>query len=109
MSSMPPEPDLPVRGFRAAQGDGGVTPEQFADGPGQQHLRPVPRRMSRARMVCGVIWGVIAVITGAGSVAELTIGNVGGAAVCFVIAVGSGWYDYRVWTFKARRLLLFIM
>jgi hypothetical protein len=65
--------------------------------------------MSRARIVCGVIWGLIAATTGAGGVAELTIGNVGRAVVCFVVAVGSGWYDYRVWTFKAHRLLLFIM
>ena len=47
-------------------------------------------------------------ITGIGGVAELTVGNVGGAVLCFVIAVGAGWYDYRVWTLKARLLLLII-
>jgi hypothetical protein len=110
MDSMPPEPDLPVQGL-PIQEDRAVAPEQLSRRPGQQDMsnRPAPRRMSRARLICGVIWGVIAAITGVGGVAELTIGNVGGAVVCFVIAAGSGWYDYRVWTFKARRLILFIM
>ena len=35
--------------------------------------------------------------------AELTIGDVGAAVLCFVIAVAAGWYDYRIWTLKARR------
>jgi hypothetical protein len=26
--------------------------------------------------------------------------------VCLVVAVGAGWYDYRVWKRRARRLLL---
>jgi hypothetical protein len=28
--------------------------------------------------------------------------------LCFVIAVPAGWYDYRIWTLKARRLFLII-
>ncbi len=60
------------------------------------------RRMSTSRIVCGVIWGVIAVITLVGGVAELTIGVAGGAVVCFIVAAGSAWYDFRVWTFRAR-------
>jgi hypothetical protein len=87
----------PIQGF-PVQGDGSVTPQQLAS-----------RRMSRARIVCGVLWGLIAAVIGVGGVAELTIGNVGGAVVCLVVGVGSGWYDYRVWTFKARRLLFIIM
>jgi hypothetical protein len=110
LNSMPPEPDLPVQGF-PVQEDKAPAPEQLTWQPGQQDMpsRPAPRRLSLARVVCGVVWGVIAAITAVGGGAELAIGNVGGAVVCFVIAAGSGWYDYRVWTFKARRLLLFIM
>lgn len=66
------------------------------------------RRMSVSRIICGVTWGVIAVITGVGGVLELTIGLVGAAVLCFVIAVLSGWYDYRVWTFRARRLWIIV-
>jgi hypothetical protein len=34
------------------------------------------------------------------------IGLPAAAVLCLVIAVGAAWYDYRVWTFKARRFLL---
>lgn len=64
--------------------------------------------MSGYRILCGLIWAVIAVGIGAGGVAELTIGNIGGAVVCFIIAIPTGWYDYRIWTRKARRLFLII-
>jgi hypothetical protein len=64
--------------------------------------------MSGYRIACGLIWAVIAGGIGAGGVAELTIGNIGGAVVCFIIAVPAAWYDYRIWTRKARRLLLIL-
>jgi hypothetical protein len=64
--------------------------------------------MSGYRIVCGMIWAVIAVGLGAGGLAELTIDNVSGAVVCLAIAIPAGWYDYRIWTVKARRLLLIL-
>jgi hypothetical protein len=72
-------------------------------------LPPGPRpRMSRSRILCGIIWAVLAVGMGAGGVAELTIANIGGAVLCFAIALPAAWYDYRIWTLKARRLLLIL-
>ena len=38
--------------------------------------------------------------------AELTIDQIGGAVVCLAVAIPAGWYDYRIWTLKARLLLL---
>jgi hypothetical protein len=67
--------------------------------------RPVPQ-MSRFRILCGIFWAAFAVILVAGGVGELTISNVAGAVVCFLLAVPSAWYDYRIWALKARRLLL---
>jgi hypothetical protein len=29
--------------------------------------------------------------------------------VCFVIAAPAAWYDYRVWTLKARRLYFVVL
>jgi len=87
MNSMPPEPGFGVQG---SMGE-----------------RPA-RRMSVRRIICGIIWAVLTVILGAGGVAELTIDNTGGAVLCFVLAVGTGWYDVRVWTLRARRLWLVI-
>ena len=37
---------------------------------------------------------------------EWLIGIPGGAVLCIVIAVGSAWYDYRVWTHRSRRLII---
>jgi hypothetical protein len=84
MNSMPPEPGFGVQG---SVGE-----------------RPARRRSVR-RIICGIIWAVITGILAAGGMAELTISNTGGAVLCFV-AVGSGWYDFRVWTLRARRLYL---
>jgi hypothetical protein len=67
---------------------------------------PRRRRMSTVRIVCGLLWGSIAIICAAGSVGEWLIGVHGGAILCLVIAVGSGWYDYRVWTSRSRRLIV---
>jgi hypothetical protein len=72
-------------------------------------LPPAPAsRMSRYRIICGIIWAVLAAGIGAGGVGEVSIGNIGGAVVCFVIAIPAGWYDYRIWTLRARRLWLFL-
>jgi hypothetical protein len=38
----------------------------------------------------------------------VTIGIVGGAVLCLVIAALAGWYDHRVWTFRARRLWIIV-
>jgi hypothetical protein len=69
--------------------------------------QPAPP-MSGYRILCGTIWAVLALGIGAGGVGELTIANIGGAVVCFIIAVPIAWYDYRIWTRKARRLFLII-
>lgn len=41
----------------------------------------------------------------AGAVGEFLIGIPAGGVLCLVVAAGSGWYDYRVWTSRSRRLL----
>jgi len=72
-------------------------------------MEPVsPPRLSGVRISCGIIWAVVTAICGAGGIGEVTIGNVGGAIVCFVVAAGSAWYDVRVWTSRARLLVLII-
>jgi hypothetical protein len=121
MTAMPPEPDVPVQGFPGqdfpvqpfpvqpfpVQGDMGMGPGQFGSPPVQQAaVRQRPRWINVVRLITGVMWGVIAVILAVGGVLELTVHNVGGAVVCFVVGAGSGWYDYRVWKGRARRLLI---
>jgi hypothetical protein len=116
MTAMPPEPDVPVQGFPVSdfpvqpfpvQGDMGMGPGQFGPSPVQQvMMRRRLRFINVLRLSTGVLWGAVAVILIAGGVLELTVHIVGGAVVCFVVGAGSGWYDYRVWKGKARRLLI---
>lgn len=44
-----------------------------------------------------------AVICAVGGVLEFSIGIIGGGVLCLIIAAGTGWYDYRIWT-KGRRI-----
>lgn len=60
------------------------------------------------RVICGVIWAVLAAVFGAGGAGEAMIGNVGGAVLCWVLAVFAGWYDVRVWMLRARWFLLIV-
>jgi hypothetical protein len=121
MTAMPPEPDVPVQGFPVqdfpaqpfpaqpfpVQADMGVGPGQPGFPPGQQvMMRRRLRFINVLRLSTGVLWGAVTVILMVGGVLELTVHIVGGAVVCFVIGAGSGWYDYRVWRRKARRLLI---
>ena len=62
--------------------------------------------MNGLRITTAVLWAAITVICAAGAVAELLVGIYGGAAVCLVVAVGAGWYDYRVWKRRAPPALL---
>jgi hypothetical protein len=70
-------------------------------------IRAARRRNRTTRhIIVGVIWGAIALILAAGAVGEFLIGIPGGGVLCLVFALGCGWYDYRVWTGKARRYII---
>jgi hypothetical protein len=71
-----------------------------------------PRRhrnpYSSARIFGGLFWAVLTILAAAGTIgaftdAAITPGVLGAAA-----AVGCGWYDYRIWTFKAKRLFVYL-
>jgi hypothetical protein len=62
------------------------------------------RRRSAVRAVNVVTWAVLMAVFAAGGVGEVTIGNVGGAVLTFVLAVFSAWYAVRLWTFRAHRM-----
>ena len=120
VTAMPPEP-----GF-SPQGEPDLTPQPPAFAPAayppprpynpppawyppppvQDTARPSRPGMSARRIIVGVIWGAITVICAIGAVLEWGIGVRGGAVLCFVIAVGAGWYDYRIWTRRSRRLIV---
>jgi hypothetical protein len=112
MTAMPPEPDFRPQ-TSAGLPPAPAWPEPMyppPPPPSPQDLagprRGASRGMSGLRIATAVMWAAITVICAAGAVAELLVGIYGGAVVCLIVAVGSGWYDYRVWKRRARRLLL---
>ena len=127
MTAMPPEPDYWGVPHPAADPPPGYPPSGYAQPgypqpgyppPGQPAAyqppaypppdQYAPRRRrnpySVVRMICGALWAAFTIILAVGSVLELLTGLPAAAVMCLVFAVGCGYYDYRIWTFKARRL-----
>ncbi len=94
----------------AAVGPRDLTAEQLAYRAGQRDMyrRLTTPRMTFWRAVCGVLWGVISVAFGIGAVYNMVEGNIGEIFFGIVLAALTGWYDYRIWTLKARRLWFII-
>jgi hypothetical protein len=90
--------------------DGARTAEQLAYQQGQRDMlrKLTTPRMTVFRGICGVIWGVIAIVFAGGAIYNIAHHAWGEVAAGLVIAILAGWYDYRIWTLKARRLWLII-
>jgi hypothetical protein len=88
----------------------GMTPEQMAYQRGRQDaIRQLTTvRMTPFRVVCGILWLAIALGFGVAALYNLAGGAIGEGLVGLVIAFLAGWYDYRIWTLKARRLFFII-
>jgi hypothetical protein len=91
-------------------GPPGMSAEQIAYQRGRQDaIRQMTTvRMTPFRVVCGILWLAIAVGFGIGAIYNLANGTAGEGLVGLVIAALAGWYDYRIWTLKARRLFFII-
>ncbi|MGH3068335.1 MAG: hypothetical protein ACRDMI_07075 [Streptosporangiaceae bacterium] len=89
----------------------GKTPEQVAYERGQRDAerRLTTPRMTGWRAVCGICWGLWTLLFGVGAVVSLFQGSLGSFLLAAALAGLAGWYDYRIWTLKARRLTLFII
>jgi hypothetical protein len=87
-----------------------MTPEQAAYLQGRRDaLASVSQpRMTVFRVICGIVWAVIAVAFLVGGVVNAADGNVGECLFGLAIAGLAGWYDVRIWTLRARRLFLII-
>ena len=97
MTAMPPEPD-----FRNLPPPPAFPPPVYP--PPDQYAPRRRRAFSVVRIACGALWAAFTIILAAGTVMEWLTGLHAASIMCFVFAVGCGWYDYRIWTFKARRL-----
>jgi hypothetical protein len=77
--------------------------------PGRVAAAAPRYRMSAWRVACGICWGMWTLLFGVGAIAALAGGQVGTFLGGAVLGGLSAWYDYRIWTCKARRLTLFII
>jgi hypothetical protein len=70
--------------------------------------RALPYSHSK-RVLYGALWAAWTAALGIGGFAALFGGQVLAGLVALVLAVVAGRYDYRIWTWQARRLLLLIV
>jgi membrane associated rhomboid family serine protease len=83
-----------------------MTPEQIAYVRGQQGaFRP---RMSTFRVICGILWAAVAAGLAVGVIYNLVHPDIGQALFGAALGALAAWYDYRIWTLKARRLFIII-
>jgi Fe2+ transport system protein B len=87
------------------------TPEQIAYERGQQDaVRSLTTpRMTGWRIICGICWAFWTLLFSIGALVSLAHGGFGSFLVGGILAGLAGWYDYRIWTLRARRLTLFII
>jgi hypothetical protein len=75
-------------------------------GPRATVSRP---RYSTRRLLCGIWWALGTAICGISALISLFGGHflqfIGAAAIAGLI----GWYDYRIWTFRAKWLMFLII
>lgn len=61
------------------------------------------------RVLYGALWAAWTAVLAIGGFAALFGGQVLAGLVALVLAVVAGRYDYRIWTWQARRLLFLIV
>ncbi len=89
----------------------GKTAEQLAYERGQKDAvrRLTTPRMTGWRITCGICWALWTVLLSVSALVSLAHANFGTFLIAGILAGLAGWYDYRIWSLKARRLTLFII
>lgn len=87
------------------------TPEQIAYERGKRDAikKLTTPRMTGYRIACGICWAFWTVLFTIGAFASFGAGNAGTGLLALVLAGLAGWYDYRIWALKARRLTFFLI
>lgn len=89
----------------------GPTAEQLAYERGQKDAvrRLTTPRMTGWRITCGICWALWTLLFTVSALVSLAHASFGSFLLAGVLAGLAGWYDYRIWALKARRLTLFII
>lgn len=106
-------PTAPTNGglVTGTTGAASRTPEQIAYERGKQDAitKLTTPRMTGYRIACGICWAVWTLLFTIGAFASFGAGNAGTGLLALVLAGLAGWYDYRIWALKARRLTFFLI
>jgi hypothetical protein len=92
-------------------GAASITPEQIAYERGKQDAinKLTTPRMTGYRIACGICWAFWTLLFTIGAFASFCAGNAWTGLLALVLAGLAGWYDYRIWALKARRLTFFLI
>jgi hypothetical protein len=87
------------------------TPEQLAYERGKQDAikKLTTPRMTGYRIACGICWALWTLLFTIGAFTSFGTGSPGPGLLALVLAGLAGWYDYRIWALKARRLTFFLI
>jgi hypothetical protein len=87
------------------------TPEQMAYERGKQDAikKLTTPRMTGYRIACGICWALWTLLFTIGAFTSFATGSAGTGLLGLVLAGLAGWYDYRIWALKARRLTFFLI
>lgn len=87
------------------------TPEQIAYERGKHDAikKLTTPRMTGYRIACGICWAFWTLLFTIGAFASFGAGSAGTGLLALILAGLAGWYDYRIWALKARRLTFFLI
>jgi hypothetical protein len=94
--------------------DGGLTAavapsaQAAAVGPAPQAPVTTPRYSVR-RVACGIWWAIGTLVCAISVVTDLAAGKFLPALLVIGLTALLGWYDYRIWTFRAKWLMFLII
>jgi hypothetical protein len=89
----------------------GTAAEQLAYERGQMDAarRLTTPKMTGWRITCGICWGLWTLLFSIAALVSLAHASFGSFLIAGILAGLAGWYDYRIWALKARRLTIFII
>ena len=104
-----PGPPSVAEGWQASGRSASALPAQTGVRSEAARAAPARYKMTPWRVICGLCWGLWTAGFTVAAFASLSGGQFGTFLGGAVLGGLAGWYDYRIWTGRARRLTLFLI
>ncbi len=89
--------------------DPGITYPSPPPGPPPQFTGLPQRRYGAKRVACGIWWAFITLLCAISLISSLAGGAIGSAFGALAVGALAGWYDWRIWTLRAKWLMFLII